>query len=619
MIFFTATAQKVIMNGALKDRGCGTLTKIIILDEFTKNQIAAGEVVERPLSVVKELIENSLDAGARRIIVELDEGGLASITVADNGCGMSEQDLTLAFERHATSKIKCASDLSRIVTLGFRGEAIPSIAAVSRMEFTSRTGDALNGTRVEAVEGAIIKRSAAGCPPGSTVVVKNLFFNTPVRKKTMKSPSIEGSLCGEIISHMALARPDVSFELKNKSRRSFYSPGTGELIDAIIAVYGVNQAREMIPVNSSGENITLKGFIGKPSLSRSNRNHINIIINGRYVHCPAIAGAVEEAYRTLLPHGRKPVVVLCLLVAPELIDVNVHPSKLEVRLLEEKEIVRQVTHDLREALLAKTLIPSKLFNTGKRNAGRNLYQNLFAAASEPLLKEDIDPIDTAGKPEFSKIYFKPVTIIHESEKAGEDAAEYLNCEKVLPELSSVGQIGLTYILAEGEEGLYIIDQHAAHERILFEEYLASEGESPSQGLLLPVTLELDYREAAVLTERIFWFNQAGFILEYFGGNTFLMRGAPPGFALGQEKEFFTDMLAYLSERGSGASFDEFSSRIASSMACRSAVKAGEKLIQSSMDAIIKRLAGTDNPYTCPHGRPTIIHLSFADLEKKFKR
>ncbi|MFX4260779.1 DNA mismatch repair endonuclease MutL [Pelotomaculum propionicicum] len=594
------------------------MTKIIILDEFTKNQIAAGEVVERPLSVVKELAENSLDAGARRITVELNEGGLASITVTDDGCGMGEEDLALAFERHATSKITCASDLSRILTLGFRGEAIPSIAAVSRMDFTSRPADALNGARVEAVEGVIVNRASAGCPPGSTVVVRDLFFNTPVRKKSMKSPSVEGSLCGEVISHMALARPDVSFELRNKSRRSFYSPGTGDLIDTIIAVYGVSQAREMIPVDSTASGITLKGFIGKPSLSRSSKSHINIIINGRYVHCPAAAGAVEEAYRTLLPHGRKPVVVLSLAVPPELIDVNVHPSKLEVRLLEEKDIVRQVSRTLREVLLAKTVIPAKLFNPEKRSAGADLYQDLFAAPRGTLKKEEIDS-GAAAIQGITEVYDNPVTINYDLKKAGEKAADYLSGEKALPEIMAVGQIGLTYILAEGKDGLYILDQHAAHERVLYEDYLAGEGERPSQGLLLPVTLELDYREAAVLTERIFWFNRAGFVLEYFGGNTFLIRGAPPGFAPGQEKEFFNDMLEYLRERGAGASYDEFFSRLASSLACKSAVKAGEKLAQSSMDALIDRLAGAENPYTCPHGRPTIIHLSFTDLEKKFKR
>jgi DNA mismatch repair protein MutL len=382
--------------------------------------------------VVKELTENSLDAGARRITVELVEGGLSSISVTDDGCGMGEEDLALAFERHATSKIKCASDLSRILTLGFRGEAIPSIAAVSRMDFTSRTADGLNGTMVKAVEGAIVSMSSAGCPPGSTVVVRDLFFNTPVRRKSMKSPSTEGSLCGEVISHMALARPDVSLELRNKNRRTFYSPGTGELIDAIISVYGVGQAREMIPVDSAAGSITLKGFIGKPSLSRSSKSHIKIIINGRYVHCPAVAGAVEEAYRTLLPHGRKPVAVLNLAVPPELIDVNVHPSKLEVRLLEEKDIVRQVSCTLREALLAKTVIPAKLFNPGKRSAGADVYQDLFTTAPGTLKKEKADSGGAAGIQAIAEACDYSSTPGCDGKIVGEKAADYLNDEKTCP-------------------------------------------------------------------------------------------------------------------------------------------------------------------------------------------
>jgi DNA mismatch repair protein MutL len=415
---------------------------------------------------------------------------------------------------------------------------------------------------------------------------------------------------------MALARPDVSFELKTKNRRSFYSPGSGGLMDAIIAVYGIQQAREMIPVNSEGKTLTLKGFIGKPSISRSSRSHINIIVNGRYVNCPAVASAVEEAYSTILPRGRRPVVVLSLAVAPELLDVNVHPSKLEVRLLEEKETVTQISHTIRDALRVKTLIPAKLISNGKSDDGRVSFQNLFAGAPEPL--NDANIIKT-GKDDSNDSYFESAVIHHEPENTAEKAEEYNSIENNLPVLNAFGQIGLTYILAEGEEGLYIIDQHAAHERILYEDFLAGEAEKPSQCLLLPATLELDYREAAILTQRIFWFNRAGFVIEHFGGNAFLIRGTPPGFALGQEKDFFTEILEYFLERGASASYNEFSKTLASAMACRNAVKAGEKLPQSSLDALCKRLAGTENPYTCPHGRPTIIHLSYAELEKKFRR
>jgi DNA mismatch repair protein MutL len=390
-------------------------------------------------------------------------------------------------------------------------------------------------------------------------------------------------------------------------------------MDAVIAVYGINQAREMIPVNSRGEGLALKGYIGKPSLSRSNRSHINIIINGRYVHCPAVAAAVEEAYRTLLPHGRRPVAVLSLTIASELLDINIHPSKLEIRLLKEKEAVTHISRAIRETLLIKTVIPSTLIDTGGKNTTRDLRQNLFVAAPAPLRTEETIPFDMVHEPGIHEHHDDDEPLSRETEHTGEEAADCLSAEKNMPELSVVGQIGLTYILAEGAKGLYIVDQHAAHERILYEDNLAHETNLPSQCLLLPVTLELDYREAAFLTQRIFWFNRAGFIIEYFGGNSFLLRGVPPGFAPGQEKEFFADILEYFQEKGAGASFDEFSKTLAAAMACRSAVKAGEKLTQSSMDALCSRLAATENPYTCPHGRPTIIHLSFTDLEKKFKR
>lgn len=594
------------------------MANIIILDEFTANQIAAGEVVERPVSVVKELLENSLDAGAGGVVVDLEEGGLVSVTVSDDGCGMPEEDLVLAFQRHATSKIKCASDLDRITTLGFRGEALPSIAAVSRMTVTTRTRHLVTGSRAEVEGGALSAVAPAGCPPGTIVTVKNLFYNTPARRKTMKSPSTEGSLCGDLISRLALARPDVRFELTVKGRRVFYSPGSGRLIEAVTAVYGIQQGREMIAIKGAGEEWSLSGFTGKPTLSRSTRAHITIIINGRYVRCPAIAGAVEESYRTLLPQGRKPVAILSLSIAPELLDVNVHPAKLEVRLLEEEKMAGLITRVLSEALRVKAVIPSSGTGAprgvptepGHSQMAFQLQPHYFPTERNRV--ENELPGGFESQPE-------PLSEDGTAETAGEGRVEYDHCSKCLPVLHSIGQLSPTYILAAGEDGLYIIDQHAAHERVLYEEFLSGQEEKPSQCLLVPVTLELDYREAAILTQRVLWFTDAGFVIEHFGGNTFLLRGVPPHFPAGEEKEFFLDILDYFRERGPGASRIEFYDRLASRLACRNAVKAGEKLSQSSMDALLRRLAQTQNPYTCPHGRPTIIQLSYKDLEAKFKR
>ncbi len=594
------------------------MANIILLDELTINKIAAGEVVERPVSVVKELVENSLDAGAGRIIVDLEEGGLLSITVVDDGCGMSEEDLLLAFERHATSKIRSVSDLSRIGTLGFRGEAIPSISAISRMFFTTRLPQAINGTRAEVEGGALVAVVPAGCPPGSTVVVKDLFFNTPVRKKTMKSPSFEGSLCGETISRLALTRPDVSFELRTNGRRVFYSTGAGSLLDTLVSVYGAQQAREMIPVDAAVSGTRVKGFTAKPALSRSSRNYITTIINGRYVQCAAVKGAVEEAYRTLLPRGRSPVAVLELTVAPELLDVNVHPAKLEVRLLEEGEVVALVTRSLKDALRIRTTIPSlNIYQTaasGRKENRNNEYEQQVKVEFD-LKKEELN----VSLKEESQPMVNHLESIELPNDAAQEKNDCVSTQNKLPVLNVLAWLKPTFILAGGDDGLYLIDQHAAHERVLYEECLANEMEKPVQCLLLPVTLELDYREVAILSERIIWFNEAGFLIEHFGGNTFLLRGVPPHFPESQAKEFLLDMLDYFRERGPGASRIEFFNHLASAIACRNAVKAGERLTQSSMEALLDRLARTENPFTCPHGRPTIITLSYEDLEKRFKR
>lgn len=609
------------------------MPKIMILDPLTANQIAAGEVVERPFSVVKELVENSIDAGAKRIIVDLEEGGLASVSVSDDGCGMSEEDLLLAFQRHATSKIKCAFDLCRIATLGFRGEALPSIASISSLTVTTRTHGALNGTRAVVEGGDIVAVAPAGCPAGTTVLVRDLFYNTPARRKAMKSPSSEGSLCGELVSRLALARPDLRYEMKIKGRRVFYSPGFGHLLDSVTAVYGTQLAKEMLPVHFSEKGLTLNGLTGKPSLSRSTRSHITVIINGRYVRCPVVTTAVEEAYHSLLPQGRRPVTVLALSVKPEFLDVNVHPAKLEVRLLEEEKTAKLVTRALMEALRVKEIIPSTKITRPKVESGRQ-EENQIQLTIQPQQASRVPPgMEMAFcepvTAEYRTVSAKPLTL-ENNRVAGslttdhtadvdEKTAGSLHRENQLPILNALAQLPPTYILAGSEEGLYIVDQHAAHERILYESYLFSKGEKQSQCLLIPVMLELDYRDAAVLTERVLWFADAGFILEHFGDNSFLLRGVPTCFPAGQEKSLFLDLLDFFRERGRGLDQFEFYDRLAASMACRNAVKAGDKLSIDSMDALLKRLTQTNNPFTCPHGRPTVIHLSYRDLETRFKR
>lgn len=609
------------------------MSGIVVLDEITAGQIAAGEVVERPVSAVKELVENALDAGASIITIDLTEGGLVGITVTDNGCGMTGEDINLAFQRHATSKIRTASDLSRVTTLGFRGEALPSIASVARVIMTTRVAGSVLGTRAEVQGGSLVQVAPAGCPVGTTIEVKDLFYNTPARRKTMKSPAAEGALISEQVSRMALARTGVRIELRTQGRRVFYTPGTGRLMDAIAAVYGAQLGKEMLKVTAVDGNLSVEGYVGKPLLSRSTRSHLTIIVNGRYVRCPAVVAAIEGAYRTLLPKGRKPVAVLSLAVAPEELDVNVHPAKLEVRLLEEERVTRLVAGALRSVLHERSVIPAAVMERSDKNHRQSFDQPaftpvpaLFSQESRPAPPVTGTKQDQEGRAPVQVIYGKPD---HSSELNEQDGLkehpvsgallEQNSKIRKLPLLKPLAQLLPTYILAGSEDGLYIIDQHAAHERVLYEEFLAGQGKQVSQCLLVPVTLELEYRETSILSELVIWFTDAGFLIEHFGGNTFLLRGAPSYLPAGLEKELFLDLIDYFKEKGLIPDRIEFMERLAASVACRGAVKAGETMTLSAMEALLHRLALAENPFTCPHGRPTIIHLSQRDLENRFKR
>ncbi|MDD4169524.1 MAG: DNA mismatch repair endonuclease MutL [Desulfotomaculaceae bacterium] len=598
------------------------MSGIVILDEITAGQIAAGEVVERPVSAVKELVENALDAGASIITIDLTEGGLAGIAVTDNGCGIAGEDINLAFQRHATSKIRTASDLSRVTTLGFRGEALPSIASVARVIMTTRVSGSVLGTRAEVQGGSIVKVAPAGCPAGTIIEVKDLFYNTPARRKTMKSSTAEGALISEQVSRMALARTGVRIELRTQGRRVFYTPGTGRLIDAIASVYGAQLGKEMLKVTAADGNLSVEGYAGKPSLSRSTRSHLTIIVNGRYVRCPAIVAAIEDAYRTLLPKGRKPVAVLSLSVAPEELDVNVHPAKLEVRLLEEERIARLVAGALRSVLRERSVIPAAVIERRYKNHRQNYDQKAFTQVPALFPRESGPaPLFTRTKQEQEGSV--PVQVIYSKPDNAPVLAQQEGLEEndigKLPLLKPLAQLLPTYILAGSGDGLYIIDQHAAHERVLYEEFLAGQGKHSSQCLLVPVTLELEYRETSILSELVLWFTDAGFIIEHFGGNTFLLRGAPAYLPAGLEKEFFLDIIDYFKEKGLIPGRLEFMERLAASVACRGAIKAGETMSLSAMEALLHRLTLTENPFTCPHGRPTIIHLSKRDLENRFKR
>jgi len=630
--------------------------KIRVLDEHTANQIAAGEVVERPASVVKELLENSIDAGSTSVEVEIREGGLEYIRVTDNGEGMEEADALLAFQRHATSKITGTADLHNILTLGFRGEALPSIAAVAKVELTTRPRERMAGTEVVITGGQLVHIGEVGCPPGTRLVVKDLFYNTPARRKFLKSVVTEGGHIGDVVSRLALANPGISFKFINNGRVIINTPGTGHLMDAIISIYGRETSKHMVPLNLRGNGLSIVGYLAKPEFSRSNRAYQTVFINGRYIRSQAISQAVAEGYHTLLETGRQPVFILGLELAAARVDVNVHPTKMEVRLGQENEIREMLTKGVADTLRGHVLIPGvnleeypvqeqpvirkneaiyrqdvlELANhrLEKTYADKELsYQTRGIMVAETAAAEvnstpvESNSVDTPSiNPDTGKRQTEIVLPAHcESERtynAGSSAVD-----SPLKQLLPLGQVNSSYIIARGEDGLYIIDQHAAHERILYEKFMAvaSRTEPSVQQLLIPITLELTHLEAQVLIDNIMVFNRIGFILEHFGGDTFLVRAVPQGLTKGDEKQLFLDLLDELAESGGKKDAVHIKEHLITIMACKAAIKANHPIPQELQDELLQQLAGTSNPYTCPHGRPTIIHLSSAELEKKFKR
>lgn len=631
------------------------MSKILVLDEATANQIAAGEVVERPVSVVKELVENSLDAGANRISVELVAGGSDCIKVVDNGNGMSPQDATLCFQRHATSKIKIAEDLNRIVTLGFRGEAMASIAAVAKVTLITRQEDELAGTKVFIEAGEMKEVSPVGCPVGTSIEVKDLFYNTPARKKFLKTATAETNQISDMLSRIALARPKVRFELRSGAKVIFFSPGTGFIKDTAAGIYGAENVRSMLEVNYRGSLLTLSGLISKPVLTRASRLYQNFFINGRYIRSGFIASLLQQSYQTLIPAGRFPMAVLHLQLDPSQVDVNVHPTKMEVRFAQEKE----VQQELLEALSQTLILPQAIPGLWEVMPGRN---NMASEATVDKPKEKLAdmPVQQTGEtskteissnkveisaPSKEQLSF-PLPIQHLSAKEAATKEEPLfkprekavpqptqnqgvlestNTyqimeESIFPYLTPVGQVPPTYVLAHGDAGLYIIDQHAAHERVLYERYSKLlQQNARSQMLLQPITLEIPQHESQLVIQHILDFQESGFILEHFGGDTFLLRGVPDS-AEDAPKEVFLDLLARLQEfpeqrLNKGLVIEQ----LAASMACRDAVKANAHLGNPEIKALLEGLAKCQQPFTCPHGRPTLIHITQEELKKRFKR
>ena len=614
-----------------------------MLDELTANKIAAGEVVERPASIVKELVENAIDAGSTRIEVSITDGGMAEITVTDNGSGMDSQDARLAFERHATSKIRDAGDLDSIVSLGFRGEALPSIAAVSRLNLRTRVKDAVSGVKVCVEGGRIHPITETGCPVGTAIQVSDLFYNTPARKKHLKGPNTEAGHVSDVVNKFAMGYPHISFQLMVNGRIALKTSGKGDLLEAIACVYGTNLAREMLSVEAHSDDGDLSGYIGQPSLSRAGKSHQIIFINGRFVRNRLISDAVENAYHNMIMIGRHPVFVINLKINPTDVDVNVHPAKTEVRLAQADRWGDFITAAAADSLSRNRLIPgadlgveikpeTRLAAKPKqhKSPGEEAKQQAWpmssvrytagpdaakpSAAIEQAATVEPEPLVAAGQ-----VMEAPAENEYRVDLV-EPQNDELNVAGYFPELRPIGQIDCTYIVAQGLDGMYLIDQHAAHERVLYEKFMEKPDEMvASTQLLFPAAFQLTYQESQVLNDHIINFTDLGFVIEHFGGETFLLRAVPSGAAKNGGKEIFLDLLDYFSHNRHTISGKALREKVIITMACKGAIKANHKLGLPEMESLIGQLAETRHPYTCPHGRPTLIHFSGYDLEKKFKR
>ena len=694
---------------------------IQVLDQNTINQIAAGEVVERPASVVKELMENAIDAGATAITAEIREGGIGFIRITDNGCGIKREELPLAFLRHSTSKIRSAEDLLTVSSLGFRGEALSSIAAVSQVELITKTGDSLTGCRYQIEGGQEKSLEEVGAPDGTTFISRNLFFNTPARRKFLKTAATEGAHVADLVEKIALSHPEISIRLIVNNQNKLHTSGNHNLKDIIYTIYGREITAELLPVSVETEMFQVSGFIGKPSIARGNRNFENYFINGRYIKSGLIAKAIEDGYKSYMMQHKYPFTMLHFTVEPEYIDVNVHPSKMELRFKDGEFLYKTVCQMIQGALSGRELIP-QVEITGrdeeKKEPGRSGAGNDSSGketshrAPEPFEKkrmaamgvlEERSPYGErtagtgsrtampsvgsspaparSGRPEGKPMGFpeQPVRLTEPSVRAagpsgcgteqpvqpaevpsrpmeqpvrpaGEpsrqaepparqlkpevhrteppsQAAEQMEMfdgrllsEKARSRHRLIGQVFDTYWLVEYNGSLYIIDQHAAHEKVLFEKTFRSlkSREYTSQFISPPIILTLSMQEEELLKKHMDVFTRVGFEIEPFGGNEYAVRAVPDNLFSLAKKELLMEMLDGLSEDSGAAGPEAVYDRIAS-MSCKAAVKGNSRLSEQEADRLIDELLGLENPYACPHGRPTIISISKYEMEKKFKR
>lgn len=720
-----------MVHGTIKDesekrnqKGTG-MNRIHVLDKETIDKIAAGEVVERPASVVKELVENAIDAGATSVTVEIKDGGISFMRITDNGTGIAKNQIRTAFLRHATSKIENAEDLSRIASLGFRGEALSSIAAVAQVELITKTADSLTGTRIQIEGGEEKAFEEVGAPDGTTFLIRNLFFNTPVRRKFLKQPATEGGYIVDLMEHMALSRPDISFKFIVGSQTKFYTSGNGELKEVIYRIYGRDISGQVIPIDFEENGFRIKGYLGSPALVRSNRNHEIYFLNGRFIRSQILSKAIEEGYSAYLMQHKFPLCILHITVEDKTqVDVNVHPTKMEVRFSDGPAVYQLTSGAIRECLKRKEMIPeatlpeagrpvaerktavqqkegaqggaagrnggeseitekptepvktaaanivaesmpagqsvtgaagSQIQYTGvsgnRQGASRNRTSSGTGSSFQYGIKEleimtatlsecenrpkepetEINPPKVSVPEPFETRRTEQFKVMEEMRyeadrtKMSDFRQETLFETKVLVEENRmkyriIGQVFDTYWMVQFEDKLYIIDQHAAHEKVKYERFMKQYHEKNivTQNLMPPIILSLTGAEESVLKEYEETFAALGFEIEAFGGNEYALRAVPVDLYGCNEKQMFLEVLDELSEVGSRGSLKVVEEKIAS-MSCKAAVKGNNTLSYAEADKLIDELLTLDNPYNCPHGRPTIITMSKYEMEKRFKR
>lgn len=616
------------------------MPNIAILNQETIDKIAAGEVVERPCSVVKELVENAIDAGSTAITVEIKEGGISFIRITDNGCGIERDQVAVAFYRHSTSKIRSAEDLLTVKSLGFRGEALSSISAVARVELITKTYDELTGTRYVIEGSKELSNEEIGAPDGTTFIVKDLFYNVPARRKFLKTAQTEGSYISDMVEKLALSHPDISFKFINNNQTKLHTSGNGNRKDIIYHIFGREISSSLLEVKHECEYFKVEGFIGKPVITRGNRNYENYFINGRYVKSNILSRAIEEAYKSFLMQHQYPFTVLYFTFFSEL-DVNVHPTKMELRFDNNNEIYVELCDTIYAILSHKEMIPEVPVDSTP--APKKIVHEYKEPIPEPFEKRRINDVRAAESrsvygqsvtstvknysatepaakaPETSTAY-EPAQVVTGTQQTLGDYDKVFLTESAKKQFSIIGQLFKTYWLIEFEDKLYIIDQHAAHEKVLYEKTMArlANKDFTSQRISPPIVMTLDAKESEMLEKYRPQIEQFGYEVEHFGGKEYMISAIPDNLFNIDMKDLFIEMLDDFSNATGRQTPDIITEKVAS-MSCKAAVKGNDKLTLPEINELIDELLSLDNPYNCPHGRPTIISMSKYEIEKKFKR